>query len=151
MKKGISPLIAAVLLIAFVMALAGIISGWIIPFSKEQSKGAVTRGEEEITCGYSGLEIKNAEYNSTGGEISLEVENTGSEPLSDFVIRALYKNDSVSEYNSTPANITMEKGDLKIFRNLGQIASNLERIDFYSEDCPTKSRTWEECKDIEGC
>src|SRR3989344_7035150 len=43
--KGVSPLIAAVLLIAFTMAIAGILATWATTFSRQRLSIATTEGE----------------------------------------------------------------------------------------------------------
>lgn len=153
-NKGISPLIAAVLLIAFVMATAGIVSNWFVTFSKEQSRKTTTKGEKEIKCSYAALEIRKAVYNNTNQkkEITLEVENTGSEALSDFRIQAMYKNNSVSNpIQPTDYNTTLDVGGITIFKDSGTVNSNLKKVSIYSKECATTSRTWLACKYIEGC
>lgn len=145
MKKGISPLIASVLLIAFVMATAGIVSNWFVTFSKQQSEETVERGEEEIECSYSSIDIRNVKYNETNKKIRFEVKNSGSIDLTDIKIQAIYKNDTTSD-SLKPGdwNKTLNVGEIKIYSDTGHIDSNIRKVSIYSEDCAVKSRAWME-------
>ena len=50
MLKGISPLIGTVLLVAFTIAVAGIISAWIIPYTKRQTALVGEEAETQTYC-----------------------------------------------------------------------------------------------------
>ena len=65
-KKGISPLIAAVLLIAFTMTIAAILATWAQTFGEEQLGEAGERGTEAIECPQLSLSIQSAEWDETG-------------------------------------------------------------------------------------
>ncbi len=62
MQKGLSPLIATVLLIAFTIAVAGLVSNFLIGFSETQTEETTDRASQDISCAYSGLFIREAEY-----------------------------------------------------------------------------------------
>jgi len=68
--KGISPLIASVLLIAFTMAIAGIMATWATTFSTERLASA----EETAQC-IGVLDISSLAYNN--GTISVKIRNVG--------------------------------------------------------------------------
>ena len=83
-KKGISPLIAAVILIAFVVAVAGIASTFFTGFTKEQKAAAENKGTTVIDCSDAVLNLdKDAvSVNTTEQSFSVVVSNTGSVSLS---------------------------------------------------------------------
>lgn len=139
-RKGVSPLIAAVLLIAFVVATAGILSNWFVSFSKERSQEITTKGEKTITCSYAGLYIDNAEYNNTETKISLEVQNTGTIDLTDFKLQIIYNNQTSSEYIPTQNNKTMNPGDTRVFTNSSVSSCGIDKVIFLSDTCPVDSR-----------
>lgn len=91
MRKGVSPLIAAVLLIAFTMAVAAILTAWISSFTTTQ-KEKTAEFEEKVQCAYADMRADPnfARYNSTTGTFSLWVENTGSEKISIKYVLAEY-------------------------------------------------------------
>jgi flagellin-like protein len=55
--KAISPMIATILLIAFTVAVGGIISIWLTGFTRTASAGTETRSEALNRCSASGFEI----------------------------------------------------------------------------------------------
>jgi len=64
MRKGISPLIAVIMLIAFTMIVAGILAGWATTF--------VTQQREELQfCARAQLLIQNANYNATTNNLTV--------------------------------------------------------------------------------
>lgn len=83
MRKGVSPLIAAVLLIAFTMAVAAILTAWISNFTTQQ-KEKTAEFEEKVQCAYADIRADPnfARYNTSTGFFSVWIENTGSEKIS---------------------------------------------------------------------
>jgi flagellin-like protein len=89
--KGISPLIATVMLIAFALFLAGIIYGWVSQF-------VYTEREELQVCSKASITIQKAYkslYNKENENINMVVYNTGEVPLKGFSIIISYKEDKV--------------------------------------------------------
>ncbi|MCK5234135.1 MAG: type IV pilin [Candidatus Aenigmarchaeota archaeon] len=82
MKKGVSPLIAAVLLIAFTMAVAAILTAWISTFTTSHKEKSA-EFEVKIQCAYADLRAdKNfVRYNSSTGMFSVWLENPGTEKI----------------------------------------------------------------------
>lgn len=83
-KKGVSPLIATVLLVLLVVFLAAIIFAFINNYSKEGLYGG-DRTTEDIACStHVRLELKRISqepyfcYNETSGDVSLMLENAGN-------------------------------------------------------------------------
>lgn len=87
MNKGISPIVAAVLLIAITMAIAGILSFWAGSFvqrSIEESKNTTS----DFNCLNARFQIFSAcLYSSTNKEITVVLENQGTQ---DLVLDSLY-------------------------------------------------------------
>ncbi len=77
--KGISPLIASVLLIAFTIAIAGVISGWMSGLTKTTTEAA-GRGAK---CPGAGLEIISTSCSSN--IVKITTMNSGSVDLTNFV------------------------------------------------------------------
>jgi|YelNatPaOPRAMG01_1025707.scaffolds.fasta_scaffold129062_2 flagellin-like protein len=96
MKKGISPLIATIMLIAFTMVVAGILAGWATQF--------VTQSRTELQfCARAQLLIQRAFYDKNSGNLTLSIFNTGDVPLKGFSVRLIYQNESVDveKFNET--------------------------------------------------
>jgi flagellin-like protein len=82
-SKGISPLVAVIMLIAFTMIVAGILAGWATRFATEQ------RSMLE-KCVRANIVIKKAIYDSVNGNLNLMLYNAGTVPLEDFQVQVTY-------------------------------------------------------------
>lgn len=82
-QKGISPLVAVIMLIAFTMIVAGILAGWATRFATEQ------RSMLE-KCVRSNIVIKKAIYDNVNGNITLMLYNAGTVPLKGFQVQVTY-------------------------------------------------------------
>jgi len=90
--KGISPLIASVLLIGFTVGVAVILSGWITHFTKTSTDIVEEEGKESILCSYGGITLRNVKFGTTTKNISGVIENTGTIDLGNIDIQILYTN-----------------------------------------------------------
>ena len=152
MRKGISPLIATILLIAFVIAVGGILSGWLISFSKERVEEARTKGETETQCSYSGLSIDDADWNDTETKLSLIVRNSGTEDLTDFRMVVIYNNNTALTFRVTPGSTTLNPGDVEVFYNSSVSDCNkIDQVIFFSNTCPNDARDKIIQSDIDNC
>ncbi|MDY6771549.1 MAG: archaellin/type IV pilin N-terminal domain-containing protein [Candidatus Nanohaloarchaea archaeon] len=84
-RKGISPLIAAVLLIAFTMAVAAILTAWVTTFTKQTTGQVGNKSQRLVACSFAGLSIYDAVYNQGNNAVTIAVANTGTRDLSDGV------------------------------------------------------------------
>ncbi len=86
MQKGVSPLIAAVLLIAFTMAVAAILTAWITTFTEEQTGEVGNRSSQVVECSFADMAIFDAVWDSGGNNVTVSVANTGTVDLTDVNI-----------------------------------------------------------------
>jgi flagellin-like protein len=98
-EKGISPLIAAVILIAFVIAVAGIASTFFTGFTKEQKAGVESKAGTIVDCSVATLDLDQDTVDINNTDISnvkfnFVLSNTGQEDLAGL---------KVILYNSTYA------------------------------------------------
>ena len=101
MRKGISPLIAVIMLIAFTMIVAGILAGWATQF--------VTQSRSELQfCARAGLLIQRAYYDNNTKELSLALFNTGDVPLEGFSVRLVYQNETIVSQKFESLNISYQ-------------------------------------------
>jgi len=87
-SKGISPMIAVVLLIAFTVAVGGILSLWLTTLTTTQTGATGTAAEKQILCARSVLEISEAKA-ELGAADSANITvfyKYGSENLYNFTI-----------------------------------------------------------------
>ncbi len=95
MRKGISPLIAVIMLIAFTMIVAGILAGWATQFVEQQRS-------ELALCSRSGVLIQRAYYDDTNGNLTLHIYNTGDVDLSGFSARLTYEDPMTNQKTTVP-------------------------------------------------
>jgi flagellin-like protein len=80
--KGVSPMIAVVLLIAFTVAIGGIISIWLTSLASTQTSTVSSQAEKQIKCASSTITIKEAKYTNMSSLVNITVTHeTGTEKL----------------------------------------------------------------------
>jgi flagellin-like protein len=100
--RGISPLIATIMLIAFVLVVSGIFYGWVSQFTYSER-------EEFQKCSKAQILTQRAYYSEDAESINIVVQNTGSVPLKGFT--ALVSTErSVSADNSFSAKEVVPGG-----------------------------------------
>jgi len=127
MRKGISPFIASVLLIAFAIAVASIYSGWITGFTKETTEEVKEKSEKRVTCSYGGIALDDLEYNSTSGNLTGTIENTDIIPLGNIDLEIFYNN---ATREKKDLNMELEPGERNTFNQA--INNNYEKIRIYT-------------------
>lgn len=85
-RKGISPLIATVLIIGFTVALAAIIMTWGTTFSKGMQKTTESTTEEQLACAQD-VVIDLSSACIEGSNIKLTIKNDGSKDLQRVSVR----------------------------------------------------------------
>lgn len=86
-RKGVSPLIAAVLLIAFTMSVATILTMFVTQFTEEQTDFLENQSSKKIECQFADVDIYSTSYDS--GELSVTVANMGSVDLPEVNVQAI--------------------------------------------------------------
>ena len=142
MRKGISPLVAAVLLIAVTMTLAGILAYWASSFVRvrtEEWERRMPAGE----CSFANFRIYRCKYNSSTEKISLILDNVEGVELDSLVLFMLYDNATIANKTMTG---TLPARTIKAFEVTG-ISENFEKITIKT-NCPdvTVSASAAECK-----
>jgi flagellin-like protein len=121
-RKGISPLIAVIMLIAFTMIIAGILATWTTNFAQNQ------RAKIEL-CSEAGAYIQGGTYDT--GTLNLIIYNNGKVPLS-FVGILKYKNGTVVRYPTTLDDVNATS--IRTFTMSG-VSSDLEQATIQSKEC----------------
>lgn len=125
--KGISPLIAVILLIAFTLVVAGILAGWTTNFARERTTSI-------SQCLDARVIIYSANYDSTNNEIKLVVYNNGKIPLNFKTILSF--TDGGLEIDDTTEATEVPAGSVETFtltRTDG--FTNLKEITMQSNTC----------------
>jgi flagellin-like protein len=123
MKKGISPIIASVLLIALVIATAGIYSGWFTNFIKTITSMIKETEEKRITCTYGGISLSHLEFNTSYHNLTGEIDNTDIIVLGNIDLEIFYDNSTKEEKD---LDKVLEPGEKDVF-NVG-VDANYEKI-----------------------
>lgn len=99
--KGVSPLIASILLIAFTVAVGGIISIWITGFTTTQTEIVKEKSSSSLICSYGGISFVKTDlkYDCNTGRLAGSVENTQSITLGNISIQIIFRNSSSAKYN----------------------------------------------------
>lgn len=131
-KKGISPLVAAIMLIAFTMVIAGILAGWATRFTQTQQR-------EMQYCIDARTFILGGSYtaiNDTHGTLKLDVNNNGKVPL-EFIVLLTYQDDTrhpdtlIERYKTT---FNVSDGDVKVF-TMTPIWNDIQEVTIQSQRC----------------
>jgi len=142
--KGVSPIIAAIVLMAIVVSVASIVGPWFIEFVGERTERTGEIGEREIGCMYADLYIRNVHVEENEHEVNLtmEIENTGDGELSDFWTEVTHEDATISHMRPENYDQVLREGSRRTFV-AGFNATekgNASKITFYSEYCPGEAR-----------
>lgn len=99
MQKGLSPIIASVLLIAFSLAIAALLGGWFTSLTKTETETIEESATTTVNCTKAVMDIISVSCNSTSNEFRLALNNLGSIELYDL---STYAKIGIEDYqNST--------------------------------------------------
>ncbi|MCD6477490.1 MAG: hypothetical protein J7K87_00620 [Candidatus Aenigmarchaeota archaeon] len=134
-KKGISPLIAAIILIAFVIAVAGIAGTFFTSFTQKQKVTVETKGGALIDCSVTRMEIDPDTISTTDTSVSFVVTNMGEEDISNLRV-TVYNGTNVQTVD--PDNTTLSKGESKkLTATLASVnGTTAYNIKLRTTDCP---------------
>lgn len=138
-RKGISPLIAAILLIAFTITVATFLASWSTSFARTQTE-EFERAGKEITaeCQYANLQIETAIFDDSDEKVVAVVWNMGKTELSNFQFLVYYSEVNISTLTPTDANKTLSTGDFYTF-TVENVTDTPEKIQVRSLYCPRES------------
>ncbi len=101
--KGVSPLIAVVLTIAFTVGVAALISGWLTVFSKSSTGIVESQSTTKINCNYGGIRIVDDSmkcgFTGSSDRLNFTIENTGTINLYNFT-GEIYLNGIIYSYDT---------------------------------------------------
>lgn len=123
--KGISPLIATIMLIAFTMIVAGILAGWATRF-------VTTQVGTLQSCSNAQILIQNGYYNASGHTLYLTVYNVGKVPLTGFTLIMTYNNGTVVP-DTTYQATNLSSQAISTFNT--SASDNLQEATIQSREC----------------
>ena len=107
--KGLSPLIAEVLLIAFVVGIGAIIITWVTGFTKSSTKTVSQQSNAQIACTRGSIKFLTnppLTYNTTSGNLTGTVENDGLIGLGNLRLQIIYNNSTLQEIPLSPSQVS---------------------------------------------
>jgi flagellin-like protein len=138
MRKGISPIVSSVLLLAVTLSVASIFSGWGPNLVKSVTQSTTNQTETTIDCNKAAVEIVSAKY-YPDTDTAIVVRNTGNSELKNLQVSAWRDNlpmsqatISVSEGNFTTKNVsTSSKPDtIKAFsKDCSSVRDDFEQVE----------------------
>lgn len=137
-RKGISPLIGAVLLIAFTMAVAAILTAWVTTFTQDTADTVGNESERLVECSYAGISIYDAVVDTSENDLTLSVANTGTVELGQVTVIVFLDNGSVVDDQDAIQSLgTGAVQEVSI--TSGFDSNDLDRVRITSADCPEVS------------
>lgn len=132
-SKGISPLIAAVMLVAMAVVLSVMVSSWLTTYSAEASNIVRNTTQTQLQCQFANLRIKSANYNCSSScmtgvpyRLNATVENSGR--ISIIVSRAITKLSNGQTYQFEIDDNSVIVGSSKLINFNGVLAESTPRI-----------------------
>lgn len=150
-KKGVSPIIATVLLIAFAIALGAIVMNWGKGFVEETAKDTQNKANLELSCEQQlELNIKTIGqtpklcYNTTGQYIEVMLENRGTVDVTGMQIMLFDTNEESENLinNSIMIPAGMVTNKMRINHNL---TGDIVQIEFVPKITPKNVATAQLC------
>ena len=130
-RKGISPILASVLLLAVTLSVAGVFSGWAPDIAKKVTDQTTNNTEHQLNCNKASAELISATYNSSGNDVAITLRNNGREDLSNLILAAFDSNDGLMDQT---VNVSADSGTL-INDSISSLSSKPASIQLYSETC----------------
>lgn len=128
--KGISPLVAAVILIAITITLAGGLGFWSSTFFRKELFEKTKNETLTIECSGADILFKKCFFNRTSNLVSILVENPRNVELKDIKIFVFY---SEIDFESFKFNQTIEANEIERFDF--KVKKDFERIELKTH-CP---------------
>jgi flagellin-like protein len=121
-KKGISPLVAVIMLIAFTLIVGGILAAWVSQFT--QTQRAYTQ-----RCVNARVIIQNGIYDSASKNLTLVIYNYGNVDLA-FTTILQYPNRTI-----TSDDVISSPSESIVTYTIPNVEPDLEQISIRSVDC----------------
>tara|TARA_Y100000310_G_scaffold269523_1_gene282748 strand:+ start:3036 stop:3536 length:501 start_codon:yes stop_codon:yes gene_type:complete len=104
-KKGISPLIATVLLIGFAVALAAVVMTWGLDFIRTTAETTEEQTKYTLICA-SDLSFSISGVDQNTGSESITIDNRGQVDIVSLIFR-IYSSSGVDTLDTSTANLTV--------------------------------------------
>lgn len=131
-RKGISPILASVLLLAVTLSVVGVFSGWAPQIAETVTGETENSTMHRLQCDKASVEIVSASYDtSNNGDLIVAVRNTGREDLQNLTVAEFSENDVLGEQTDASVN----SGELNDVNISDGVDSTPAYVRVYSEKC----------------
>ncbi len=103
-KKGISPIVAMILLIVITIVAAGLMASWARQYINEKTENVTSEESSLSRCLRMGIDIVSYTYDSASDEISLVLQNSQFETINRIDIKMV---STAAIYNTNDLNFTV--------------------------------------------
>jgi flagellin-like protein len=134
--KGISPLIAAVLLIAFTITIAILIVSWGTSFTTTATSGISNKSSELVECSGAAIEIDSVYV--SGNSISVIVMNSGVRAVT---ITNMLVTNITGGTNTSTVNSVLGRGNVVSLNVSGVTCTSFSKV-LVATSCPGISAEW---------
>ncbi len=152
--KGISPLIATVLLIAFTVAVAGLVSLWVSNFTKQTTNIVTNQTQQNLNCAFINTALSGVNYCVSRNELSGRITSNNQATANGITLQEVYSTSSPTQplciagssvINCTSSNLTIPPGYLYTFNISQGISSGFSLVNVIVSGCPSSgdsTGTW---------
>jgi len=138
-RKGISPLIASVLLIAFTMTIAGLMAAWATSYVSGQTEKLTEQSETTKSCSGANFRIE-SDTMKTNTSVTVVLYNSGGVDFTNMNVNMFYTN-STDVIIQKISNVSgaLKRGDLKSFKvdnNQTAAGAPLTKMTIIADNCP---------------
>lgn len=129
-KKGISPILASVLLLAVTISVAGVFSGWAPNLAQTVTEQTGNQTEQRLACNQASAEFISANYDSGNSEIDVALRNDGGADFNELILVAFDSNDNLL----AQSNISIEAGNVDN-TSISNVNSAPSYVNLYAQEC----------------
>ncbi|MFB6145663.1 MAG: archaellin/type IV pilin N-terminal domain-containing protein [Candidatus Nanohaloarchaea archaeon] len=130
-RKGISPILASVLLLAVTISVVGIFSGWAPQVAQNIMGQTEQNANQSVSCSNdASVTIVSGNYDGSSS-VTLAVRNTGDKDLNNLILAAFYSNNTIMGQSS--ASITAGKLSSE---SISSLSGKPAYIKAFSQECP---------------
>ncbi|MFP4116414.1 MAG: archaellin/type IV pilin N-terminal domain-containing protein [Candidatus Aenigmatarchaeota archaeon] len=146
--KGVSPLIAAVILVAIVMTVAVLVSGFLNDFVGERERGAREDAQKTLDCTAIYLEINTDSISENeDGDLTFFLSNRNEFPIYGIRVVTYTEQEVETDTSPEPENLdSLVTKEILVNETVDSL-QNIERIDVRNSHCPnfeaTVARDWQ--------
>lgn len=134
MRKGISPIMATVMLILIATAIAAIVGPWMIDLARTSSNQTTNDQEMELRCQNTAYDFdtnfgtNGINWSASDSLLQAKIVNTGTQNLYNFTFEVISNSTIISYFNVTDATQKIKENPLKPGQTVILHADNIGSI-----------------------